>query len=154
MGYQYRIFAEELDEPEIAGRIRDQLQGEPVSLHVKSSAQEFRENWDRSLSVLIDSIDGTTNFNAGIPFFCSAVAIFVGGRLSIGAIYDPFHNQVFYGSLRVLPGGDLVPVARVWTIQSGNVEDLGSRPTSSNIAAGIYVDCRHGLRLVDNDVTA
>ena len=124
LDYQYRVFAEELDNEDIALRIREKLQGSPIYSHIKTSAKDFRKDWERSLSILIDPIDGTANFDANLPFFCSAVALFVGGRLSVGAIFDPFHNQVYYGSLRVLPGGIPDPVAKVWSIHTGNVDDL------------------------------
>lgn len=124
LGYQYRVFAEELDDKRVAPKILDKLKGNPIYSKVKTSTEEFRKGWEHSLSILVDSIDGTANFDANLPFFCSAVALFLAGRLSIGAIYDPFHNQVFYGSLRNLADGSFEPVARVWTINTGNVEDL------------------------------
>jgi fructose-1,6-bisphosphatase/inositol monophosphatase family enzyme len=127
LGYQYRVFAEELDDPDIAPRILEKLQGNPVFSRIRTTTQDFRKGWEHSLSILIDSVDGTTNFDANIPFFCSAVAFFIEGRLALGAIYDPFHNQVFYGSLRRFPDGSSAPFANVWSIAAGNVEDLRQR---------------------------
>lgn len=127
LGYQCRVFAEELDEPEIATRILGRLHGNTIFSRIKTSTSEFRRGWEHSLSILLDAIDGTSNFGANLPFFCSAVAIFLGGRLSVGAIYDPFHHQVFYGSLRILPDGSEEPSAHAWTINAGIVEDLRGR---------------------------
>ena len=124
LGYQYRVFAEELDSTEIAPRILEKLRGNPIFPRIKTSTEDFRKNWEHSISILVDAVDGTANFDANLPFFCSAVALFVEGRLSVGAIYDPFHHQVFYGSLRTLPDYSPEPVAHLWTVQSGNLENL------------------------------
>lgn len=127
LGYNYRVFAEELDTEETASRILHSLKGNTIYSKIKTSTTEFRKDWDRSISILVDAIDGTTNFDACLPFYCSAVAIFIGGHLSVGAIYDPFHNQVFYGSLRTLEDGQVEPVAKVWNIHAGNIDDYSGR---------------------------
>src|SRR5262249_54409194 len=126
----YRVFAEELN-GELASKILAKLYGNPIYHRVKTSTEEFRQGWQHSLAILVDPIDGTANFDANLPFFCSAVALFLEGRLCVGAIYDPYHSQVFYGSLRILPNGEEEKSANVWSIQTGNVEDLchKTRPT-------------------------
>jgi myo-inositol-1(or 4)-monophosphatase len=125
------VFAEELDNAKVASRVLRCLEGNPVFPRIRTSTEEFRHNWERSIAILVDAIDGTVNFEANLPFFCSAVSIFIGGQLCIGAVYDPFHNQVFYGSLRHFPDGAFGRVANVWSIQSGNLEVLGSRERHS-----------------------
>jgi myo-inositol-1(or 4)-monophosphatase len=44
-----------------------------------------------------DPLDGTTNFAHGYPFFCSSVALVVGGEIVAGAVYDPLHEELFTG---------------------------------------------------------
>ena len=122
LGYNYRIFAEELDSPKVAPRILDKLMGNTVYSKIKTSTEAFRLGWEHSISILIDAIDGTANFDAWLPFFCSSVALFIGGKLSVGAIYDPIHNQVYYGSLRVLEDGREKGVANVWNVHTGNLD--------------------------------
>lgn len=131
LGYHYRVFAEELDSEEVATRLLGQLKGSVMYPKIKTSTKAFREDWEHSISILFDAIDGTTNFDACLPFFCSAVAIFIGGRLSVGAIYDPFYNQVFYGSLRVLKDGREEPVARVWNIHAGSIGDYSGKGSTA-----------------------
>lgn len=74
-------------------------------------------------AVLFDGLDGTTNFMAGLPLFCSAIAFFIEKQPSVGAIYDPHHNIVYYGSLRG-KSPDLLEeekrCAYIWDVQSGN----------------------------------
>ena len=127
IGYNFRAFAEELDSPEVASIIKERLKGHIIYSKIKTSAEDFRNGWEHSISILIDAIDGTVNFDACLPFFCSAVAMFIGGRLSIGAIYDPFHNQIFFGSLRILDNGDNENIAKVWNVLNGSVEELADK---------------------------
>jgi fructose-1,6-bisphosphatase/inositol monophosphatase family enzyme len=41
---------------------------------------------------LIDPIDGTINYAAGVPLFATMVALIVGGEVVGGWIYDPVHD--------------------------------------------------------------
>jgi fructose-1,6-bisphosphatase/inositol monophosphatase family enzyme len=96
-----------------------------ISPYIKRTTADFRHSFDNCIAVLFDALDGTTNFRAGIPFFCSAVAFFIKGKPCIGAIYDPLHNVVYYGSLRYNHAGELHSrTAYAWRVQSGSLLDL------------------------------
>ncbi|MFO1432777.1 MAG: inositol monophosphatase family protein [Candidatus Competibacteraceae bacterium] len=56
---------------------------------------------DNMLRVIFDAIDGTENFNRGLPLFCSAIAILVDDQVRVSAIYDPIHHHVHSA---LLPG--------------------------------------------------
>ncbi|MFC4908051.1 inositol monophosphatase family protein [Actinomadura gamaensis] len=43
----------------------------------------------------VDPIDGTANFAAGLPFFCTSVAAVVDGEVVAGAVYDPVRDDLF-----------------------------------------------------------
>jgi myo-inositol-1(or 4)-monophosphatase len=43
----------------------------------------------------LDPLDGTSNFAAGIPFFCVSLALLKGGEVMLGIIYDPVRNECF-----------------------------------------------------------
>lgn len=43
----------------------------------------------------IDPLDGTTNFAHQYPFFSSSIGLLIDGIPQVGAIYDPFHNELF-----------------------------------------------------------
>ncbi|MEZ5360504.1 MAG: inositol monophosphatase family protein [Candidatus Zixiibacteriota bacterium] len=45
---------------------------------------------------IIDPIDGTTNYAHGYPAFCISIALAVDGKMTLGAIYDPVHDELFY----------------------------------------------------------
>jgi myo-inositol-1(or 4)-monophosphatase len=42
-----------------------------------------------------DPLDGTTNYAHGYPFFCSSVALTVGGEVVAGAVFDPVKDELF-----------------------------------------------------------
>lgn len=127
----YSIFAEELEQPpaneletereknvkESLGKLGD------ITPHIRRTSEDFRETFNTSIAILFDALDGTTNFRAGIPLFCSAVAFFIGGEPRVGAIYDPLHNVVYYGSLRI-DGRKCRRHAYAWQVQSGSLTDL------------------------------
>ena len=53
-------------------------------------------NKNKDILWIIDPIDGTTNFLHGIPHFAISIALQVEGEISIGLIFDPIKNEIFY----------------------------------------------------------
>ncbi len=49
---------------------------------------------DHGLWVL-DPLDGTSNFAAGIPFFSVSLALLINGEVQLGIIYDPVRKECF-----------------------------------------------------------
>jgi myo-inositol-1(or 4)-monophosphatase len=44
---------------------------------------------------VIDPLDGTVNYAAGIPHFCTSVAFASGGRPAVGVVIDPMRDELF-----------------------------------------------------------
>lgn len=44
---------------------------------------------------VFDPIDGTTNYAHGLPIFCAALALEIGGRVEVSAVYDPTRRELF-----------------------------------------------------------
>ncbi len=44
---------------------------------------------------VIDPLDGTVNYAAGIPHFCTSVGLVVGGRPTVGVVLDPMLGDLF-----------------------------------------------------------
>jgi len=44
---------------------------------------------------LLDPLDGTSNFAAGIPYFCVSLALLRNGEVVLGIIYDPLRDECF-----------------------------------------------------------
>lgn len=132
-------FAEELEESDNEVkenriiRILSQLGG--VEIYVKRSAKDFVSTFASNIAILFDSLDGTVNFAAGIPLFCCAVSFIIEGKPRVGAIYDPHHNVVYYGSLRGGEGGR----AYMWHVQSGSNTSLPSHRTLEKELIGTHL---------------
>lgn len=43
----------------------------------------------------LDPLDGTSNFAAGIPYFCVSLALLQQGRVTLGLVYDPVRDECF-----------------------------------------------------------
>ena len=46
----------------------------------------------------LDPLDGTSNFAAGIPYFCVSLALLQHGRVTLGMVYDPLRDECFSAS--------------------------------------------------------
>ena len=46
----------------------------------------------------LDPLDGTSNFAAGIPYFCVSLALLQQGEVLIGVVYDPLRDECFTAS--------------------------------------------------------
>ena len=51
---------------------------------------------DSAYKWIIDPIDGTVNFANGIPICCVSIAIEHEGEMLMGAVYNPFLNELFF----------------------------------------------------------
>jgi myo-inositol-1(or 4)-monophosphatase len=109
--------AGELLRSELAGAHRIALKGAPTNLVTEMDARaealildRVRERFpeDAILSEemgaatgrsgrrwIVDPLDGTTNYAHGIPIFAVSIALEVAGRVQLGVIYDPNHDELF-----------------------------------------------------------
>jgi myo-inositol-1(or 4)-monophosphatase len=44
---------------------------------------------------IIDPLDGTVNYANGIPIFCVSIALAVGGRPTLGVLFDPVRDELY-----------------------------------------------------------
>tara|TARA_R110002049_G_scaffold170460_3_gene337072 strand:+ start:775 stop:1566 length:792 start_codon:yes stop_codon:yes gene_type:complete len=47
----------------------------------------------------LDPIDGTSNFAAGMPYFCVSLALIENGIVTLGLVYDPIREECFSAQL-------------------------------------------------------
>src|ERR1700674_1810775 len=47
---------------------------------------------------IVDPLDGTREFVAGIPEWCISVALFENGRIAAGGVCNPAQNEMFLGA--------------------------------------------------------
>ncbi|WP_142684803.1 inositol monophosphatase family protein [Chitinophaga polysaccharea] len=50
---------------------------------------------DSSVKWIIDPIDGTVNYANGIPICCVSIGVEKDGEVVLGAVYNPFMNELF-----------------------------------------------------------
>ncbi|MFT7413676.1 MAG: myo-inositol-1(or 4)-monophosphatase [Methylophagaceae bacterium] len=43
----------------------------------------------------LDPVDGTSNFAAGVPYFCVSLALIENGVITVGLVYDPIREECF-----------------------------------------------------------
>lgn len=55
-------------------------------------------DWREGAVWVIDPIDGTRNFAAGIPLYCVNLALAIDGEVVLGATYDPNRDTCFLGA--------------------------------------------------------
>lgn len=67
------------------------LLGEEMSAEKQ---QQLLDNGDRGLW-LLDPLDGTSNYAAGIPYFCVSLALLHKGEVLLAIIYDPLRDECF-----------------------------------------------------------
>jgi myo-inositol-1(or 4)-monophosphatase len=44
---------------------------------------------------IIDPLDGTTNYAHGMPIYYMSIALEIGGRVTLGVVYDPHRDECF-----------------------------------------------------------
>ncbi len=89
---------------------------------------------------IVDPIDGTVGFVAGIPFFSVSIALAIGSRLVLGVVHDPSHDETF-----VARAGE-----GAWLLGTGEAAD-GRRLHVRRLASG--TDAVVGLDPGDPDDT-
>ncbi len=72
---------------------------------------------------VIDPIDGTANFVAGIPAWCVVIACVQGGKTVLGVIHDPVHDETYTAQLGggAFCNGAPIHVARTSGLDDGTV---------------------------------
>jgi myo-inositol-1(or 4)-monophosphatase len=60
-----------------------------------SDAEQVRAMQSQSGCWILDPVDGTSNFAAGIPVFAVSLALMIEGELVAGLVYDPSRDEMF-----------------------------------------------------------
>lgn len=70
--------------------------------HSILSEESGEEAHDGDYTWVVDPLDGTTNFSAGLPEFCVSIGIRHRGETIIGVVFAPYLNEMFHA---VIGGG-------------------------------------------------
>ena len=47
---------------------------------------------------IVDALDGTVNYVNHIPFYAVSIALFDKNKITVGVIFNPYSNELYYGS--------------------------------------------------------
>lgn len=70
----------------------------PEDSFIAEEDLEYKEESDNGRKWIIDPIDGTSNFQRGLEFFCTSIAFQVDGDKKLGVVYSPNQgiSKVFF----------------------------------------------------------
>ena len=76
----------------------NELDEDILFLGEEMSEQEQRDVLQQSdqATWVLDPLDGTTNFSAGIPYYATSLALIENGEVILGLVYDPERDECFY----------------------------------------------------------
>lgn len=93
---------------------------------------------------IVDPIDGTVNFSHGIPYWCSSVAVEVGGSVVAGAVYAPVLDFLYEASAvtESTRNGEPIRVSGVTALEralvlTGVEKNFDQYPESNRVVTGI-----------------
>ena len=84
-------------------------------------------DWQHGYVWVVDPLDGTRNFAAGIPLYCVNLALALDGEVLVGATYDPERDACVLGA----PGRGLTLAGE--HVQSSSVSDLASAIVTADL---------------------
>lgn len=64
------------------------------SILSEEAGEDFKN--DSDYEWIIDPLDGTTNYNAGLPIFSVSIAIKCNNETIVGVVYAPYINELFH----------------------------------------------------------
>jgi myo-inositol-1(or 4)-monophosphatase len=79
--------AEEL----IISRLKEEFPDSSILAEESGSAGE-----GNGMKWIIDPLDGTSNYVAGLPWFCVSIGLEVEGEMELGCIYNPAMEELFF----------------------------------------------------------
>jgi len=71
---------------------------------------------------ILDPLDGTTNFAAGIPYYSISLALIEGGQVVLGIVYDPERDECFIAEKN--HGASLQQSELEFKRLNGNADDI------------------------------
>ena len=88
---------------------------------------------------IVDPLDGTSNFAAGIPYFAISIALIIKGKVRVGLVYDPNRDEAFTAtdSTPALLNGSPIPKVTAPEKLSQCIGVVDFKRLSGNLAAKI-----------------
>jgi myo-inositol-1(or 4)-monophosphatase len=126
--------------------------------HTIDAEESGRHPGDDQYRWIVDPLDGTNNFEAGLPAFASAVTLLVDGTAELGVVYVPSTDELYvarrgaglrYNGERVDGAETPPPAPESATVMSvighGVKRDAAASAVSESINRGIETACKRRL---------
>ena len=98
----------------VAGQLQQQFPGTDFLGEEMTAAEQMQLLQSDKPVWCLDPLDGTSNFAAGIPYFCVSLALLQQGEVVLGLVYDPVRDECFSADAAngaLLNGSPLATVA-------------------------------------------
>jgi len=79
----------------LSDTIRRELPGDGFIGEEAERGELFKEKADAEHCWVVDPIDGTNNFAAGMPLFAVSIAVLRSGAPELGIVYDPLRDELY-----------------------------------------------------------
>ena len=130
--------------------------GEAYPDHAVHAEESGRDGSDGGYEWVIDPLDGTNNFAAGVPMFASAACVRYDGRPTVAAVYEPLPDCLYLarrGAGATADGNPITADTDV-SLPEGTVSfvvglpairDPDRRATADRIQAAVGTECKRVL---------
>ncbi|GGJ16297.1 inositol monophosphatase [Halobellus salinus] len=139
--------ADRAAEERVLDVIREAYPDHAIHAEESGAAGDHRYEW------IIDPLDGTNNFAAGLPSFATAACVRCNGRTEVAAVYEPLPDDLYLarrGAGATVDGEPITPGTEV-SLSAGTVSfvvglpalrDVGLRATADRIESAVGAESK------------
>ena len=78
-------------------KIIDVLKNYDKNIPILTEESGFVQGKSEKTYWVVDALDGTVNYVNHIPFYAVSIALFDKNRITVGVIFNPYSNELYYG---------------------------------------------------------
>lgn len=139
--------ADRAAEERVLDVVREAYPDHAIHAEESGSAGDHRYEW------IVDPLDGTNNFAAGLPSFATAACVRCDGRTEVAAVYEPLPDDLYLarcGAGATVDGEPITAGTEV-SLSAGTVSfvvglpalrDVGLRATADRIESAVGAECK------------
>ena len=139
--------ADRAAEERVLDVVREAYPDHAIHAEESGSAGDHRYEW------IVDPLDGTNNFAAGLPSFATAACVRCDGRTEVAAVYEPLPDDLYLarcGAGATVDGEPITAGTEV-SLSAGTVSfvvglpalrDVGLRGTADRIESAVGAECK------------
>ena len=139
--------ADRAAEERVLDVVREAYPDHAIRAEESGSAGDHRYEW------VVDPLDGTNNFAAGLPSFATAACVRCDGRTEVAAVYEPLPDDLYLArrGAGVTVDGESITAGTEVSLSAGTVSfvaglpalrDVGLRATADRIESAVGAECK------------